>query len=394
MPPKRVQNSAPQYATLLEIVHANPRLFTAYYLGGDTELFVYNCFQTANIAERLEPSPELARSYANIVLIAGLIPLHRVARAYARRALEMVTNLGNSSELAWVLEASALYNLGVGEWAIVEDALDRGAAISEHLGNHRLWGEFVTLRGQLLYFQGKFLAGRQSFAEVYNAAVHRHNTLQQAWGMNGQGEGLIHLGKPEESIPLLKAALDLYEKNADTISLFVCYGRLALAYLAQKNYLFAREAAAQGERLLPGSAPTSFSTIDGYTGLAKAYLTLWENDPQNQALKDSAQRACKAFHRYARIFPIGRPSAYLLQGLYDHLDGRVKQAHEHWQKSLAEAQRLRMPYETGHAYYEIGRHLNSADAQRENYLRQAIETFELLGALPALEDTRQALAKA
>ncbi len=392
LPTRRVSSGDPNYNRLLEIVQIHPRLFTSYYLGNEAAMVVYNSFQTANIAERLGPSPELARSYANIVLIAALIPLHRVARAYARRGLTMANELGDESVLAWVLEASALYNIGVGEWALVEDAIQRGMDICERQGNHRLWGEFGTLRAILFYFRGEFLAGQQSFAAVYNAAVHRNNSLQQAWGMNGQSEAYTRLGQPGTAIPLLHAAIELYKQNADLVSHIVCYGRLGQAYLALKDYPLAREAADKGAGLFPATSPTSFTAMDGYANIAEAYLTYWEMVGLDPALKASTERALQALRRYARVFPVGRPHAHLLQGLYEQLDGRPKPASQHWQRGLAEAKRLGMPYEIALAYYHLGRHFSADDPQRPAHLEQAAQMFETLGTIPMLENARAALA--
>jgi tetratricopeptide (TPR) repeat protein len=391
-PPKVVSERDPERKILLEVVHILQRLITINYLAGETEPVIYNCFRAANLAERLGPCGELARTTAGVALIAGLIPLHRVARTYGQRALDMGANYSDT-DFAWVLETYSLYNLGVGEWALAENAIRRGMEICERLGNHRLWGEFGTARSISYYFQGRFAEGRQSFADVYDAAVRNNNSLQQAWGLNGQAEGLVRLGQPEQAVPMLKAALDLYEQNGDKVSYVVCYGRLALAYLAQKQYDLMKEAAQQGEGLFSQSPPTSFSAMDGYAGVAEAYLVLAEMDRSDPVLNAAAQRACKAFSRYARVFPVGIPHAHLLRGLYEQVNGRSQQAQQQWQKSLAAAERLKMTYAAGRAHYEIGKHLEKTDPQRTAHLWQAVEIFERLGVTAALENARQALAE-
>ncbi|MCI0527435.1 MAG: hypothetical protein L0Y56_08320, partial [Nitrospira sp.] len=110
-------------------------------------------------------------------------------------------------------------------------------------------------------------------------------------------------------------------------------------------------------------------------------------------IKLLAGRACKALHRYARIFPIGRPRAWLWQGLYDWLAGRPSKAFKTWKKSLATAEQLVMPYEQGLTHYEIGRHLESDDPARGVHLNRAYEIFIKLGAAYDLARTQAALDK-
>jgi hypothetical protein len=109
-------------------------------------------------------------------------------------------------------------------------------------------------------------------------------------------------------------------------------------------------------------------------------------------MKAQARRACKALFSYARVFPIGRPRAYLWQGLFEWLSGRPTQAHQLWRKSLAAAERLDMPYAQGLAHFEIGRHLPPDDPNRSKHLTQACRLFIQLGAAYDLQRAQEALA--
>ncbi|MBI1878215.1 MAG: hypothetical protein HYR94_08320 [Chloroflexi bacterium] len=109
-------------------------------------------------------------------------------------------------------------------------------------------------------------------------------------------------------------------------------------------------------------------------------------------LKSNAQQSCQALRQYARAFPIGQARAWLWQGLYHWLSGQPARAYSAWQKSLAAAERLTMPYEQALALYEMGRHLPAAEPKRRAYLSRAAEGFEQLDAAYDLARVRQALA--
>jgi hypothetical protein len=110
-----------------------------------------------------------------------------------------------------------------------------------------------------------------------------------------------------------------------------------------------------------------------------------------QELKSNARQACQFLHKYARGFPIGRPRAWLWQGLYDWLTGQSARARQAWQRSLNEAERLGMVYEQGQAHYQIGRHLALTEPARQIHLARAVRIFDQLEAAYALKCTRAAL---
>ena len=93
--------------------------------------------------------------------------------------------------------------------------------------------------------------------------------------------------------------------------------------------------------------------------------------------KALAQQACRSLHKLMRPYPVGQPSTWRWQGLYDWLDGKPGRARRAWQKSLTAAQKLAMPYDEALAYYEIGRHVTGTE--QETNLARANEIFERLG---------------
>jgi hypothetical protein len=106
----------------------------------------------------------------------------------------------------------------------------------------------------------------------------------------------------------------------------------------------------------------------------------------------SVRDSCRALHNFARAFPIGLPRAWIFQGLYDWHVGQTGKAQKAWQKGLAQAERLEMPYEEGLAHYEIGRHLPFDDPAQEKHLTRACEIFVRLDARHDLKRARESLA--
>jgi eukaryotic-like serine/threonine-protein kinase len=129
-------------------------------------------------------------------------------------------------------------------------------------------------------------------------------------------------------------------------------------------------------------APTGYYALNGYFGIARTYLALWEdslgkNSPEVAAL---ALHACRALRRYARIFPVGRPSSSICDGLALWLRGKHRRAFTTWRKGVNTAQRLKLPYAEGLLQLELARHLSVNNANRLNHVDAAIHLFERLDA--------------
>ena len=125
-------------------------------------------------------------------------------------------------------------------------------------------------------------------------------------------------------------------------------------------------------------------SLDGHVGVAKFYFALWESNNFERGAKgkiiEAMGQAVKSLHDYGRRYPIGRPSAYLYQGLYDWAWHRKSKAKQAWHQGLAAAHQLGMRYEQGRLLYELGRHLPANTPKRREYLLEAQEIFEELEA--------------
>ncbi|MCI0455378.1 MAG: AAA family ATPase [Gemmataceae bacterium] len=376
---------------LLEAARAYERLVEIHYLAAETAQLFNAILCTLNLTESAGPCPELARAYAVGCAAAGLIPLHPLARAYARRAVQTAERVGRPAEQAWVLEITSIYGIGIGQWQHARQALERAVVIFEELGDHSHRGQSLAVLAQLAHLQGEFAQGVQLWSEVYAAAERHGNRLQRAWGLNGQAEGTLRLSPGEDRvIGYLEEALAVYADNIDRISETSTYGLLAIARWRRGEGERARQAAEAGARIIAQSGrPNGYYAREGYAGVAQVYLALWEAGDRPCA--EPAREACAALHRYASIFPIGRPRAWLCQGLADWLAGRPGRAHRAWRRSLEAARQLAMPYEEGLAHYEAGRHLPAADPSRPRHLEQACGIFARLGTPYELAQARAAL---
>jgi class 3 adenylate cyclase/tetratricopeptide (TPR) repeat protein len=370
-----------QAETAIEAARAYERLVEIYYLSSEKPRLLHAILATLNLTETAGPSPELAKAYATNSFAAGLLGLHRLARSYRGQALETIGIVRDPVATAWVWGAIGISHIGMGETGDARKSLQQAVAIHRELGDWQHWGESMAMLAQANYCAGDFRRGLQLWTEVYATARSRGDRLQQAWGLNGQAEGILRTGgteQAEEAVSLVRTALGLFAENTDKISRLGSCGLLATAYLRCREMQSARQAADDGQRLIEElSSPTAYYMLGGYAGVASTYLALWEVGclERHEAVAAAACEACRALHRYARTFPVGAPIADLCCGRALWIKGKHRAAMKAWSHCLRVAAQLNMPYEQGLAHLEIGQRLPAGHPERREHLARACELF-------------------
>jgi class 3 adenylate cyclase/tetratricopeptide (TPR) repeat protein len=363
--------------------------------------YINASLRALNLAQAAGSVPETALACANMCLVASLVPFQRLARNYRERAREMALRNDDLPALASVLQVTSLYDLGVGDWSEVEDSLEYAADIFGHIGDQRQWEGTLSNLAGAAYHQGRFGRSGGLRAEIFGSAHQRGDEQIQTWAQNGLAESKLRLSygdRTGEVVIAAKMALSLLaDKPEHWPETIRGHGLLAVAYLRQGHDQLARASADIAARLIAQSPPTTPYMLEGYAGVAESYLALWKkSDDQLSSgwrnLSKAARQVCTAFLRFAQVFPIGQPRAWLWRGLCDWLSGEPDKARTAWQKSLAAAERLAMPYEQGLAHYQIGLHLPLDAAARRDHLNRAADIFTQLDTAYDFGRVQKALA--
>ncbi|MCI0396015.1 MAG: AAA family ATPase [Chloroflexi bacterium] len=394
--------SAEEATVLLEAARAYEKLAEIYYFANERTLTLNAGLTVLNLSERAGPSPELARSYATMSVITGLIPWQAAADAYINRALQTARQVGDLPALAWVLLLAGTYEIGLGRWQKVVETANQAIELCRQLGDQRLLGFNIGLLTLVAAHQGKFEESRRLYAEWYETAYNSDNIQHQALSLFGQAESLLPISRDFDQVKNLanKGLTLLIERTARTVENRTDeirgHGALALASLRSGEPQPARLAADEAMNIiLQLSAPTRVTVLEGLSGMAEVYLSLWEAGDTTTistimpSLAAAAKKACQVMGQFARVFVVGRPRACLWQGRYEWLANRPRQAAARWQKGLALAERLAMPYDQALLHLEIGR--RAAGAEPQTHLAQAGQLLEKLETVYHLEQARASL---
>jgi tetratricopeptide (TPR) repeat protein len=348
-----------------------------YYFTSQRLASLYAALITLNLTERAGPSPELAQAYAQMCVAAGFVPLRRLAEAYGHQAEALAQQLGHLPTLARVLINVGLYKVGIGDWAKVRAKLEQAREICERLGNQREWGECLIILVASTLWEGDSARSQELSRTMEVAARHHNNPLQLVFALDGLSIHALRAGRAAEVATMMDEALAQPAPRE-----IKSYSHKALAHLRMGELQTAREAADETLRRLGQYPSMLLPLLESFSELAEVYLQLWQASTsarERAELGAMMQRVCRYLHAYARTFPIGLARAWWWQGEWEWAQGKQPKARRAWEKCLAAAERLAMPYDEGLAHYALGSHLPATDSNRQRHLTRAAELFTRLG---------------
>ena len=342
---------------LVHIAHMLQQVAKLYFYRSESVPLLTVNICGLNLVERVgDPTPELASLYASLCAISGLVSQHGLAVRYGELAWAAAERIDDRPAHGWVALATGLYYVGIGGWERAETLLLQALDLFDRLGDRRQWEESCSVLAPVYFFQGRLDRTVELRVATFASARRRGDQQTQIWSAVGEAECALRRGDPAAALALIERVRPLIGENEDALWTL---GVAAVATWRAGRHAEALRIAGAATRLLGRFQPTAAQVLGGYLGLAEVYLGLWERSPaagRAPALRRAAASALRGVATFARTFPLGRPGLHRVRGLQAWLRGDQRAAHRHWARSLAEAQRLGMPYEQAEAHLAIGRH--------------------------------------
>lgn len=373
---------------LIEAATAYERLMKIYYYANDPGALITAAVSGLNLAEKAGTSPVLARIYANMSIVAGIVPLHKLARLYSRRSREVADEVDRPPEHAWVRLATSVYGVGVGDWETTEQDLRDSLDLYKRLGDTRQMEETLGTTGQMLTAQGRFAEVYEIGEQLKESGSGRDDAQGELWGWLFQGTSLLRQGEHRTALSRFRNGELLLDAGVGAINVGWIYGLMAEAYWRLDDQDRARAAAASASQALYAERPGVVFALDGFTGVADVYLGQWATGRAREAAvaKSASELAVKKLRTFSKVFPIGRPAAHRYAGRVKEQAGDPAAAGKEWEQGIEAAVELQMPYEEGRMRLNLGRISSDRD-----HLEKALELFEATGAVPFSESSREAL---
>ncbi|MCA9550629.1 MAG: AAA family ATPase [Myxococcales bacterium] len=310
-----------------------------------------------NLGERLGESPELARGYGMMGVVAGSIPLHGVAESWGDRARELAEAVDpGGPTLIPVVVRRGVYGIGAAKWERTEAEAREGLARAEALEDYRGADECRIVLAKTLHYASRFDASAEVAEALWAAAQRRDDRQAAGWGMLARVESRVRAGRHEEVLPLF-TDLDAWVQTAAASTERICpLGMMALAHWRRGR---AEEARALVERVLEQTRTTNILVYWTLSGLAATAEILFEmgnrtSEPHPHVAADLAAIQ-KALEKFARVFPIGKPWVLRTKGWVLWHKANEGPSRAAWAAAAEEAARLVMPFEEGAARLDLAR---------------------------------------
>lgn len=380
-------------ATLASAAIALEGLAEIYYYDGDGLKCLYASIRMLNLAEQLGPSPELARAYAAVSGITGLVRLRTTSANYRRHSLEMLDTIDDPGASAWALNLLGISRTGTGDWEDAATMFRRTAEIAAPLGERRRWRDGIENGAIVNACRGDWLTALNGIKEMRLSAERDGDQRYLLLAYREQAFLELQTRRFDDAariLPLIKAEIDRGIKAEELIALqdyHAIAGTVALERGEAVRAVEEADAALAASSGLSGSGspPHRYWTL---FLVGRIYLNLWRFDPDAKAAYErysgKATAVYRLLKRLTEAHPIAAPSAFLVGGTSEWLRGRHHRARRDWQRALSAASALGMKYETALARAGLQR----LDAHREDV--PTVEGLPLLasGSMGTIETHR------
>ncbi len=339
-------------AALVQAADLHHELSEIAYFSNDVPLLLHTTAHTLNLAEAAGVDGQLARAYATAAVATGTMGLHWAARFYCRRALGAAARTRDLSARAFSQLTCGAYYSGTGEWNRLEDLLTSSTELFEGLGDRYRLGLTLAQHGYMLLHRGRYARACELLGRAH--AVAEPDEEVEVLLLATAGLVIADIASGCVNRTRLAELEALVERNTQRSEAVLGSGMLAWARLHEGARDAALAAAVRATRHAEGVVPPSFYTLRSLEGIAAVSLDAWararREGGESRRVRHAARAACRRLARFARLFPIGRPPAGLMQGHYRALAGDVPGAHRAWRRAGEHAERFGMLHDAALAH--------------------------------------------
>jgi eukaryotic-like serine/threonine-protein kinase len=354
----------------------------------DVPAQVFCTFAGLRLAPLVGPSAPAAQLYAAAGNILGFAGLQTLAWRYANLAKQIAQAAQHSLSTGLVHQYSGHLGAVLGDMAKFERDMMVALETYTQIGHHRFREEALTNIGHLQLLRGQYRDSYETFRDIEESAQARDDPQTRAWGALGQARLAGLLGRTEEALARLDAALGLARDDLSQLD-----GRATRAlFLAQAGdrdcVLTAVRHALDAIERMP---TTSYTNLTAYSSTLEA-LFLVDGAAVHEEVARMSRRLLAAFRRFARIIRLGRPRLQLWTAVADWHQGRHRRAQRGWIAALQAARRMDLPVDLALTHFWIGRCVPGTG--RTEHLHEALRAFEEMEAQWYVRESRRMLAQA
>ncbi len=223
------------------------------------------------------------------------------------------------------------------DWPTAEGHLARGLALSEELGERRLWEENASIQAKALQFQGRLVEAEAQWRVVTDAAVVRNAEQIVAWGQLSVAWNLAWQGRADEAIEYMAPELTRSDTSDIAFDVLWARGIDALVRLGSGDPGAARASAELALAKMSTAQPYPYFMLPAIAASTWVFLSLAEaaEGAERKALIAAAAKSVKNLRFVGKFFPFARPVGSLMAASLDQLRGKPARAAKGWADALS-----------------------------------------------------------
>ncbi|MCU0479687.1 MAG: AAA family ATPase [Anaerolineae bacterium] len=307
---------------------------------------IYHILLGHNLAERGGEScrPQLLRHTASMLLVMGVIPLHRLAQYYGKRAHRLIQSVDDPAVTTWLHMIEGVYLLGRGQWHNGLTTLQTGMDLAVKSGHVRRQEEIYVMLRHAYHFRGDADDAHHAALQTL-MMTERSNTVQGiASAYSALIGGAIRQNAWDEAARYGESALIFYEQSADRGGVMRLNAMMAWVYHNLNQPDKAADFAQIALEMIQDLTSTAFYLVEGYQLLLMYFLSLYEEIPLPE-FGDVIDLILKKFKKFSKPFDMAEPILLILIGWRAFLHHDRQATFVALQKAMTTAEKLNMRYE-------------------------------------------------
>jgi serine/threonine protein kinase len=321
--------------------------YVSYYVANRLDELLFATLLQLNMAER-SASPDIrAIAYSGAQLVAGFVPLKRVAGGYGRLAEAVLGHAEDPAIASFVHLLLAVHEVGRARWQPGIEHCRQVIELGQSIGFAQRIEEGLGARATINLVRGALAEAEQDTRAALAVAERGSPHAQQAAFFNLASACLCGGRLDEAAAAAARGNQILASQELGRPEAIRALAVTAIIHLRRGDHVAARQSAETCARRMAEGAPMAFFNILSYGWTIEVFLELAAAAPDEDraALLRAAREGLGHLKRCARVFaPAGAVYART-RGLLERELGRERAAHRWWRRGLGLARASEMPYQ-------------------------------------------------
>ena len=367
----------PLTPTIGDATRAYITLLPVTRVSGDPLLPMYATLRALNLSEQTGSPALRGVGYSLMQILLAAVALPRLAARYDSQVQRELAATTDPAARAGILLFVSVYHLFAAQWTACKVAAGESRRLAADIGLRRIWEEASTILASASAYRVEPAVGIAVYEEL-RASTRRGVHRPQLWAAVGTAVLEVRRGNLDGARDAVRRGRALPQDQLELADGVLLHATGGLVQLTSGNL---DEALANAQRATELLAQVPSYVTEQHAAivfLMEVYVELWRRaaaagDRESGTLERAALKTCKQALAVAGRVPFLAPDAAYWLGESEWIRHRPVHAKRQWERALARAQALDMPFIEARAQLALSRiESDSTAAERRQQRAQAL----------------------